>query len=71
MIGRCFAATVSPCLVDVECHLVEFLQKIVWKLDVGLVDFINQKHHAFIGIKGFPELAALDVVANVVHAFFA
>ena len=52
-------------LVDVELHLVEFAQQIVRKLDVGLVDFVDQQHRRGVGFEGFPELALDDVVADV------
>ena len=53
-------------LVNVELHLVEFLQQVVGELDVGLVDLVDQQDHAFVGLEGLPQLALLDVVANVV-----
>src|SRR3990167_5968715 len=53
-------------LVNVELHLVEFLQQVVREIDVGLVDFIDQQDDALFGLKGFPQLALLDVVAYVV-----
>ncbi len=56
-------------LVDVELHAVEFQQQIVRKLDVGLVDFVDQQHRPLFGREGIPELAALDVVADVVDPF--
>jgi hypothetical protein len=31
-------------LVDVELHPVEFLEEVVGKLDVGLVDLVDQQH---------------------------
>ncbi len=67
-IGRVRAWTVSPRLVDVELHAVELAQQVVGKLDVGLVDLVDQQHHLLIGIKRLPQLAALDVVADVVDA---
>ncbi len=54
-------------LVNVELHLVEFLQQVVRELDVGLVDFIDQQNGTLFGLERFPELAFLDVVGNVMH----
>ena len=31
-------------LVDVEFHAVEFEQKVVGKLDIGLVDLVDEQH---------------------------
>ncbi len=30
------------CFIDKKLHLIEFLKKIVWKLYIGLVNFIDQ-----------------------------
>jgi hypothetical protein len=54
-------------LVNVELHLVEFLQQVVGELDVGLVDLVDQQDHALVGLERLPQLAFLDVVANVVN----
>ncbi|MNQ71277.1 hypothetical protein D3C85_859400 [compost metagenome] len=53
-------------LVNVELHLVEFLQQVVGELDVGLVDLVDQQDDPLFGLEGLPQLAFLDVVANVV-----
>ena len=58
-------------LVDEEFHPVEFLQQVVRKLDVGLVDLVDQKDRLAFGLEGLPELAALDVVGDIVHARLA
>ena len=52
-------------LVDEELHAIEFEQQIVGELDVGLVDFVDQKHRALVVGEGFPQLAALDVVRDI------
>ena len=49
-----------------ELHPVEFLQQVVGELDVGLVDLVDQQHHLAGGGEGLPELAAPDVVGDVV-----
>ena len=58
-------------LVDEELHAVEFLQKIVRELDVGLVDLVDQQHRPLVGGERIPQLAALDVVADVLDAGIA
>ena len=55
-------------LVDEELHAIELLQQVVGKLDVGLVDLVDQQHRALVGDEGVPQFAALDVVADVLHA---
>jgi hypothetical protein len=55
-------------LVDEEFHSIELLQKIVWKFDIGFVDFIDQQNRPFIADEGIPELAAFDVIANILDA---
>ena len=53
--------------VDVELHPVQFLQQVVGKLDVGLVDLVDQQHHAARRFEGLPQLALADVVRHVMH----
>ena len=60
-----------PRLVDEEFHPVEFLQKVVRKLDVRLVDLINQKDHLAPGLERLPKLALADVIGDVMHPFVA
>jgi hypothetical protein len=36
--------------VDVEAHAIEFLQQVVRKLDVGLVDLVDQQHGQSCGL---------------------
>ncbi len=57
--------------VNVEAHPVEFLKQIVREFDIGLVDFVDQQNGQFGRGEGFPQLALLDVIADVVDAFFA
>ena len=57
--------------VDEELHAVEFLQQVIGKLDVRLVDFVNQQDRALFVGEGLPELALLDVIADVVHPLIA
>ena len=58
-------------LVDVELHAIKFLQQIVGELDIGLVDLIDQQYRPLFGHEGVPQLAALDIVANVPDPFVA
>src|SRR5713101_13122 len=55
-------------LVDEELHAVELAQKVVGKLDVGLVDLVDEEHERRFGSERLPEHAADDVVADFVHA---
>ena len=57
--------------VDEELHAIEFLQQIVGKLDIGLVDLVDQQHRPLVRDEGVPQLAALDVVADVRDALVA
>src|SRR5690606_27439857 len=58
-------------LVDEELVAIEFLQQVVWKLDIGLVDLIDQQHHLATGGERIPQLPALDVVVDVVETRIA
>ena len=58
-------------LVDEEFHAIEFLQEIVRKFDVGLVDFVDQQHGALGRREGIPKFAALDVVGDILDALVA
>jgi hypothetical protein len=60
-----------PRLVDEELHAVEFVQQIVGKFDVGLVDLIDQQHRLNIDGERLPQLALDDVIADVVHSRIA
>ena len=70
-IGRCRRLDGLAGLVDEELHAIEFLQEVVGKFDVGLVDLVDQQHRALVGREGVPQLAALDVVADVLDALVA
>ena len=58
-------------LIDVELHAVQFEQKVVGKLDIGLVDFVDEQHQLAVRGEGIPHLAWDDVVAQVLHALIA
>jgi len=55
-------------LVDEELHAIELEQQVVGEFDVGLVDLVDQQHRALVGDEGVPQFAALDVIADVLHA---
>jgi hypothetical protein len=55
-------------LVDVELHPVELAQQIVRKLDVRLVDFVDQDDRSLVALERLPQHAALDVVGDVADA---
>ena len=55
-------------LVDVEFHAVELLQQVVGKLDVRLVDLVDQQHRPLVERERLPQLALADVVADVADA---
>jgi hypothetical protein len=54
-------------LVDEELHAIELEQQVVGKLDVRLVDLVDQQDRPLLRHERVPHLAALDVVANVLH----
>ena len=58
-------------LVDIEFHAIEFAQQVVWKLNVGLVNFINQQHHLLVGVECPPQHALVDIVAYILDLFIA
>ncbi len=55
-------------LVDVKLHPVEVLEKVVRKLDIRLVDLVDQKDHATLRLERLPELALADIGRDIVHA---
>ncbi len=57
--------------INMEFHAIEFLQQVVWKLDIGLVDLVDQQHWRLVAGKGFPQFATADVVGDVVDACVA
>ena len=58
-------------LVDEELHAIELLQEVVRELDVGLVDLVDEQHRAPLHLERVPQLAAADVVADVLDALVA
>ncbi len=58
-------------LVHEELHAIELTQQVVGKLDVGLVDFVDEQHRLHVRLEGLPQAALHDVVADVAHFCFA
>ena len=54
-------------LGDTERHLIELPQEVIGKLDVSLVDFIDEEHDLFIRLEGLPKHTHLDVRPDVRH----
>ncbi len=54
-------------LVDEEPHAIEFEQQVVRELDVCLVHLIDQHDDGLVSLERVPQLAAHDVVGDVVH----
>lgn len=52
-----------------KLHLVQFAQQIVGKLDISLVNFIDQYDGRHIGFESLPQHALADVVGNVPYPF--
>ena len=46
--GRSCAATSSPVSITVEPHPVQFVEKVIRKLKVSFVNFVDQEHHALV-----------------------
>ena len=55
-------------LVDEKLHAIDFLQQVVGKLDICLVDFIDQQYNTLFSFEGLPKLAFLNIVCNVIDA---
>jgi len=58
-------------LVAVELHAVQLAQQVVGKLDVGLVDLVDQQRHWLVGREGLPQHALDDVVVDVLDPVVA
>ena len=71
MIGRMLGADGFASLVDVKLHLIQLLQQVIRKLDVCLVDLVDQQNDTLVGLERLPQLAAFDVVLDVMHTFVA
>jgi hypothetical protein len=57
--------------VHIELHAVEFLQQVVGKLDVCLVDLVNQHQRPLLALEGAPQRSLFDIVADVLHPLVA
>ncbi|OIQ67734.1 hypothetical protein GALL_506860 [mine drainage metagenome] len=52
-------------LITIKLHTVYFAQQVVRKLDVRLVDFVNQQRYRLFSGKGLPQHAFDNVVVDV------
>ena len=55
----------------VKIHLIEFVKQIVGKLDVGLVNFVDEQHHLFVCSKRLSQTSESDIAFNVRHLAIA
>ena len=58
-------------LRDVEFHLIQLPQQVVGELQVGLVDLVDQQDHLLLVRERLAQLAELDILLDIVHAFAA
>ena len=58
-------------LINVKLHAVEFAQEVVRKLDIGLVDFVDQQNYRLVGSERLPQHALDDVVLNALDLLVA
>ena len=58
-------------LRDVELHAVQLPQQVVWELQIGLVDLVDEQDHLLVGGEGLAQLAQLHIFFDVVHALAA
>ena len=50
------------CLIDEKLHSIEFEQEVVWKLNISLVNFIDEQDGLLIALKRFPDFTVNDVI---------
>src|SRR5262249_21246380 len=58
-------------LENVKMHLIEFIEQVVGKLDIGFIDFVDEHYHLFVCRKRLPETAEPDITFNVRHIAIA
>ena len=56
---------------NVKIHLVEFIEQVVGKLDIGFINFVDEHDHLFVHRKRLPETAETDITFNVRHITIA
>src|SRR3569833_560082 len=54
-------------LVHKELHAVELTQQVVGKLDIRLVDLVDEQHWSHFRLERFPEAPLHYVVTGIVH----
>ncbi len=50
---------------DVKFHLVQYIEHIILKIRVGLIDFVNQQNRSLGSGKGLADLAHLNVLLDI------
>ena len=55
------------CLLHIELHLVHLPEQVIGKLQIRLVDLVDQQDDLFLGEKGFPDLSIFDILADIGH----
>src|SRR5436309_3784328 len=50
---------------DVKTHLVELVQQVVGKLQIGLIDLVYEQHDLLLGGERFSQLSQSDVLLDV------
>ena len=58
-------------LENVKMHLVELIEQVVGKLDIGFINFVDEHHHLCVRRKRLPETAEPDIAFNVRHITIA
>jgi len=54
-------------LNDIEFHLVQYIEHIVLKISICLINFIDQQDYLFVCNKGLAYFAHSDVVFDIAH----
>ena len=67
----CFGFDELARFVAVKLHPIDLTQQVVRKLDVGLVDLVDQNRHRLVGNKGFPQHPFEDVVVDILDSLAA
>src|SRR4051794_5648033 len=60
-----FGADFFACFQNLKSHAIELMQKIIGKLDVGFVDFIDKQDYAFLRSKRLTHGSKPDVTLKV------
>ena len=55
--------------IDMKRHTIEFLQQVVGKFDISLVNLIDEQNDLFSAFESLPNFAFFDIVRNIAHPF--